>query len=82
MGFGPGFGRGRGMHLRRRRFWGNDPDVVAPAYPQGPDYPEAGEAELLRREAQYMEASLEQIKKRLSQLEKQAQTDKTDKEKE
>jgi hypothetical protein len=64
MGFHPGRGHGRqggmGMNLRRKRCWSQD------MY-----YPGDNEPQQLLREAQFHEASLAQIKKRLSELEKQ-----------
>jgi hypothetical protein len=70
---------GRGLNLRRRffrrwRFFGVDP-----LYARETGYFSADEAELLRREAQDLQASLEQINKRLSELEKQDKKEKVEK---
>lgn len=67
-GFGRGFGMGRGMGNRWRMF--------APFYSYGVPYPPQDEAEMLRQEAQHLEASLEEINKRLTQLEESQQGDK------
>ena len=61
--FNPGRGRGgRGVNLRKKRCWSQDMD-----YPGDND----NEAPQLQNEAQFLEASLTHIKKRLSELEKQ-----------
>ncbi len=81
-GRGAGLGRGRGgrgLNLRRRFFrrWGFFGAV--PYYDQGGGYSWGSEAEELRREAQQLEASLQQINKRLSELEKQEKKEKVEK---
>ncbi len=68
LGLGRGGGRGgRGLRLRRRLYGG--PYAAGPYYPQDLYYPEGSETELLHRDAQQLEASLDQVKKRLSELE-------------
>jgi len=71
MNLGRGRG-GRGLNLRRRLCWDMGP------YDAGSQ--PGSEAGLLRRDAQHLEASLEQIKKRLSELENQEVEKKKEKE--
>lgn len=70
-GFGGGRGFGRGMGYGRRTW--------APFHAgEGPydlPYPTEDETQMLHREAQRLESSLEGIKKRLEQLENQPPTD-------
>jgi hypothetical protein len=67
-GYGGGFGRGRGFRGRAA--------VPVYPYPYSVPYSTQNEAEMLQQEAQHLETSLEEIKKRLSQLEEQSQKDK------
>ncbi len=69
-GYGGGFGFGRGRGFRGRAA------VPFYPYPYGFPYSAQNEAEMLRQEAQQLETSLEEIKKRLSQVEEQSQKDK------
>ena len=76
-GRGFGFGRGRGRGMRRGmgfgQLWG------APVYPYDAPYSRENEAEMLRQQAKNLEDSLEQINKRLTQMEEQTKKDKSDK---
>jgi hypothetical protein len=56
-----GFGRGRGKGFGRQ--------AAVPFYADEAPFPQQNEAEMLRQEAQQLEAALEEIKKRLAQLE-------------
>lgn len=70
-GRGFGFGRGRGRGFGRR--------MIGPFYPYHPyaaPYSEKDEADMLRQEAQHLETALEDIQKRLTQLEGQTQKQK------
>ena len=62
-GYGSGYGFGRG-----RGFRGGTAGPFYP-YPDRVPYSAQNEAEMLSQEAQHLEASLEEIKKRLVQLE-------------
>ena len=71
-GFGRGFGRGLGLGFRRGRgapFFsrGYYPQPGVPAYGAAPR-PE-DEAQVLKDEAQYLEKSLDAVKKRIADLE-------------
>lgn len=80
VGFGGGFGRRRGFG---RMFfaggfpgWGyfGYPAAVPPAYAAPYVYePAAGEKELLSQQAEYLEAQLQQVKKRLADLKEDAE---------
>jgi len=67
-GYGGGFGRGRGFRGRAA--------VPYYPYPYGVPYSAQNEAEMLRQDAQHLETSLEEIKKRLAQLEEQSEKEK------
>jgi len=75
-GLGRGRGGGRGLNLRRRLHRRFAPDSYAPFPPHDHYYNNESEAEFLQREAQHLEASLEQIKERLTELENQKQENK------
>ena len=63
-GFGPDRGRGRGV----RRGYGSYPPAVGTEYPLGA----AEEMDLLKADADYMQKSLEVIRKRMDELEKKS----------
>ena len=72
---------GRGMAMRRGRFYGGAPvmSVAAPVAPIMPQpgfgtvpYDESAELEMLRSQAQAIEASLSGIQKRIEELEVQS----------
>lgn len=67
--FGRGFGFGRGRGFRGRA------TVPFYPYPYGVPYSAQNEAEMLSQEAKHLEASLEEIKKRLAQLEEKPKKD-------
>lgn len=62
-GMGRGRGRGRGMGRGFGMRWG----AAAPAY-QAPAYSAADETSMLQQEATALRSSLEQIEKRIAQL--------------
>ena len=72
MGEGPmtgrKFGQRRGFGKRRGKGFGRQADVSF--YADEAPQPGQNEAEMLRQEAQHLEAALEEIKNRLAQLEK------------
>ncbi len=72
--FGGGFGRGRGFGWRRWGYPTSAPYGIAPygAVPYGPSYSAEQETELLRNQAKSLEEQLEQIQKRLNDLETEA----------
>ncbi|MBN2030228.1 DUF5320 domain-containing protein [bacterium] len=72
--FGGGFGRGRGFGWRRWGYLPPAPYGIAPygAVPYGPSYTPEEETELLRNQAKSLEDQLEQIQKRLTELETEA----------
>lgn len=67
-GGGRGFGMNRGSGFRKR--------MAGPFHPYATPNAGQNEAEILRREAQDLETSLEQIKSRLTQLESEEQSPK------
>ena len=73
IGFGCGFGGGRGF--RRMLHATGLPGWVRSGYPAyaGTCESAAGEKELLSRQAEFLENQLEQVKKRLSGFEKDAE---------
>jgi hypothetical protein len=77
-GFGGGFGRGFGRMFFAGGFpgWGyfGYPAAVPPAYAAPYGYePAAGEKELLSQQAEYLEAQLQQVKKRLEEMKEDAE---------
>lgn len=76
-GRGFGFGRGRGRGMRRGMGFGQR--WGATVYQYDAPYSQENEAEMLRQQAKNLEDSLEQINKRLTQMEEQAKKDKSDK---
>lgn len=81
MGWGRGRGRGYGMGRGGRGGWQGYGPYAPPApgpyygYPDGAPYPHSpqDEEEILRQEAQHLEASLKEIKERLVKLEEKEQ---------
>jgi hypothetical protein len=79
VGFGGGWGRGRGFGFRRRTWrqapYGPPPGWVGPAYGPAPgwDSPMAADDEvsMLKQQADYLERSLDQIRKRMDELDSQ-----------
>lgn len=67
---GFGFGRGLGLGFRGGRGWGAAAPYPAPYYPPTP-VPEQ-ETEALKAQAQYLEESLEAVRKRLAELDTDA----------
>jgi hypothetical protein len=72
MGYGRGFGRGRGRHFRGRGF-GPYQDYFQPGWdyppvPMAPSSP-SNELDYLRSEAKALEEEMENIKKRIKNLE-------------
>jgi len=66
-GRGPGFGRGRGFGMGRGMgYRWNQP---APVYTYAAPYSAKDEAEMLSREAEHLQAYLDEIKQRLENLE-------------
>ncbi|UCH98293.1 MAG: DUF5320 domain-containing protein [Candidatus Aminicenantes bacterium] len=78
-GRGFGFGRGRGRGMRRGMGFGLRWGVSVYPYPYVPPYSYENEAEMLRQQAKHLEDSLEQINKRLTQIEEQTVKDKSEK---
>jgi hypothetical protein len=78
-GRGFGFGRGRGRGMRRGMGFGSRWGVPAYPYTYAPPYAGENEAEMLRQQAKYLSDSLEEINKRLTQMEEQAKKDKSEK---
>ena len=76
-GRGVGFRRGRGRRMRRRMGFGQRWEAPVDLYPS--PYSPENEAEMLCQQAKQLEDSLEQINKRLTQIEEQAQKDKNQK---
>lgn len=73
VGFGGSFGRGRGF---RRMFYETGiPGCVRFKYPAytGTNEPAVGEKELLKRQAEFLEKRLQQVKKRLSSFKDDAE---------
>jgi hypothetical protein len=72
LGEGPMTGRkgGQGRGMGKRRGKGSGRRTAVPSYADETPHPGQNEAETLRREAQQLEAALEEIKNRLAQLEK------------
>lgn len=62
-------GRGRGMSTRRGEGRGFGRQAAVPSYDDEAPPSRQNEAETLRQEAQQLETALEEIKKRLAQLE-------------
>jgi hypothetical protein len=79
--FGRGFGFGRGRRRGMRGGMGFGLRWGAPVYPYAypPPYSGGNEAEILQQQAKHLEDSLEQINKRLTQMEEQAKQDKSEK---
>ncbi len=84
-GRGFGFGRGLGLGFRGGRRWGGYMGMpyAAPAYPYGTAVPPYGagptveqESDMLKVQAKYFEDALEDIKKRIAELE--AKTERTE----
>lgn len=69
-GFGPGMGRGRGYGWRAfYPGWGGGyPPAYAPPYPMAP----SEEIEMLKAEAASMKSALDEINKRIEELEKES----------
>jgi hypothetical protein len=65
----PGFGRGRGRGFGMGRGMGYRWNSPAPFYSYAPTFSAKDEAEMLSREAQNLEACLDEIKQRLANLE-------------
>ena len=81
-GRGYGFGRGRGRGMRRGLGFGLRWGAPFYPYPYAsyvPPYSGENEAEILRQEAKQLEDSLEQINKRLTQMEEQAKKETSEK---
>jgi hypothetical protein len=78
-GRGFGFGRGRGRGMRRGMGFGMRWGAPVYSYPYAPPYSGENEAEILRQQAKHLEDSLEQINKRLTQMEEQAKKDTSEK---
>ena len=76
LGFGSGFGSGRGLGLRRGQSFGHPGFANFRQYPYPPvtpyDYPSevTDEYTILKEQAGVLEDQLEQMKKRLTELEK------------
>jgi len=75
-GLGRGWGRGWGRGLGRGYGYGWAPAWGAPAYPVAPMPPVAGapidEAAALRDQSEYLQEALEEVQKRLTELEKES----------
>jgi hypothetical protein len=75
MGFGRGFGRGRGRGWRRAA-WGYPATAYAPAEPfppygaaaYAPPVPQEAELQALQTQADYFTSALEEIRKRIDEL--------------
>lgn len=76
---GSGFGRRRGRGMRRGMGFGLRYGAPVYPYPYDTPYSRENEAEILRQQAKHLEDSLEQINKRLTQMEEQAKKDKSEK---
>ena len=76
VGGGFGFGRGRGMGRGRGFRWRVNTPFYPYATPYVPPYTAQNEVEALRQEEKFLETSLEEIKKRLEQLETSQESDK------
>jgi len=81
-GWGPGFGRGGGFGRGRGFGWdpsvwggpyGSDPSAYGPAY--APGYAPEDEATALKDQATYFEETLQEIKKRIEDIESSAEGD-------
>ena len=68
-GYGPGRGRGGGMGRGMANRWRAPAPIYPYSVPNSVPYSAQDEAETLRRQAQQLDTSLEDIGKRLAQLE-------------
>jgi hypothetical protein len=69
MGFGRGWGGGRGHGWRHRYYATGAPFWARGGGPFGADAPADAEAQVLRVQAEQMEKTLEDIRRRLAELE-------------